>query len=395
MIGIRIRLRIESQTCGQTPSDRDGGTGMKKQQAVFKERNAGHRANGGEMRAAVYRGRSNISLEMIPVPKILDGEILLRVHACGICGTDLKKIEYGLVPPPRIFGHEIAGTVVETGSNVTRFRVGDRVTTHHHIPCRKCFYCKKKLFSQCEFYRRTGTTAGFEPAGGGFAEYVRVMDWIVAEGTVLIPDTVSFEEASFLEPLNTCLKALETAALESGEVAVVYGQGPVGLLMMQAASCEGARVVALDFLESRLAIARELGAVAALNPERDDVSAAVAALTEGRGADLAIVAAANPRAVEDAQKIIRRGGRILLFAQTVPGEMIPVDASCICVEEKRLIGSYSASVELQEKAAHMIFSREINVARLISHRFALELLPEGIHLASHPSDHSLKVVIQP
>jgi len=370
---------------------------MKNQQTEIAGGNTHHqyRVNGGMMRAAVYRGPSNISLEKVPIPEISDGEILLRVHTCGVCGTDLKKIEYGLVPPPRIFGHEIAGTVVAVGANVTRFRPGDRVTTHHHIPCRKCYYCRKKLFSQCEFYRRTGTTAGFEPAGGGFAEYVRVMDWIVEEGTVSIPDHVSFEEASFLEPLNTCLKALETAALEPGEVVVVYGQGPVGLLMMQAASQESARVVGLDFLESRLTVARELGAEAAFNPEKDDVTAAVAKLTEGRGADLAIVAAANPRAVADAQTIIRRGGRVLLFAQTVPGEMIPVDASRICVEEKRLIGSYSASVELQEKAAHLIYSRKINVARLISHRYALELLPEGIHLASHPSDHSLKVVIQP
>jgi L-iditol 2-dehydrogenase len=350
---------------------------------------------GAEMRAAVYRGPSNISMETVPVPEISAGEILLRVHACGVCGTDLKKIELGLVAPPRIFGHEIAGTVVEVGAQVSRFKAGDRVTTHHHIPCRKCFYCQRKLFSQCEFYRRTGTTAGFEPAGGGFAEYVRVMDWIVEEGTVAVPDDISFEEASFLEPLNTCLKALETAALEPGEVVVVYGQGPVGLLMMQSAQCEGAKVIGLDFLENRLTVARELGAFAALNPQFEDVRAAVDRLTDGRGADLAIVAAANSSAIEDAQTIVRRGGRILLFAQTVPGEVISVDASRICMEETRLIGSYSASVELQEKAAHLIFSRKVNVARLISHRFALELLQEGIHLASHPSEHSLKVVIQP
>jgi len=365
------------------------------QQSAVSDTRERNSLNGGQMRAAVYRGSSVISLETVPIPKISGGEILVRVHACGVCGTDLKKIEYDLVPPPRIFGHEFAGTVVEAGSNVTRFQVGDRVATHHHIPCRKCFYCSKKLFSQCEFYRRTGTTAGFEPAGGGFAEYVRVMDWIVEEGTVLIPDDISFEEASFLEPLNTCLKALETAELEAGEVVVVYGQGPVGLLMTQAARCEGARVIGLDFFESRLAAARELGAEFVLHPERDDVRGVVARITEGRGADLAIVAAASPRAIEDAQGIVRRGGRVLLFAQTVPGEMVPIDASRICVEEKKLIGSYSASIELQEKAAYMIFERKINVARLISHRFPLELLPEGIHLASHPSEHSLKVVIQP
>ena len=348
-----------------------------------------------QMRAAVYRGPSQISLETVPIPTISAREILLRVHTCGVCGTDLKKIELGLVAPPRIFGHEIAGTIVKTGPEVHLFQVGDRVTIHHHVPCRDCFYCRKNLFSQCETYRRTGTTAGFEPAGGGFAEYVRVMDWIVDEGTVKIPDDVSFEEASFLEPLNTCLKALETAGLERDEVVVIYGQGPVGLLMMQSALCEGARVVGLDFLENRLKIARELGALEVLNPDRDDVRSSIVKLTDGRGADLAIVAAASPRAIEDAQSITRRGGRVLLFAQTVPGETIPVDASRICVEEKKLIGSYSASIELQEKAAHLIFSRKVNVSRLISHRFALELLPEGIHLASHPSEHSLKVVIQP
>lgn len=350
---------------------------------------------GAEMRAAVYRGAASISLETVPVPEISEHELLLKVHTCGICGTDLKKIELGLVPPPRIFGHEIAGTVVKAGSAVTMFQAGDRVAVHHHVPCRECFYCMKKLFSQCETYRRTGTTAGFEPAGGGFAEYVRIMDWIVRKGTVRIPDDISFEEASFLEPLNTCIKALETAELERDEVVVIYGQGPVGLLMMQSALCEGARCVGLDFIDSRLETARKLGVHKALNPERDDVAGVVAGLTEGRGADLAIVAAASPRAIEDAQKITRRGGRVLLFAQTVPGEMVQVDASGICMEEKKLIGSYSASIELQEKAAHLIFSGKVNVSRLISHRFALELLQEGIELASHPSEHSLKVVIQP
>ena len=352
-------------------------------------------SNGQKMRAAVYRGASRITIETVPVPSISKGEILVRVHACGICGTDLKKIEYGLVPPPRIFGHEIAGTVVEVGPGVTRFKAGDRVAIYHHIPCRKCFYCLKKLYSQCEFYRKTGTTAGFEPAGGGFAEYVRVMDWIVAEGTVRIPDHVSFEEASFIEPLNTCLKALETAALETGEIVAVFGQGPVGLLILQAARNQGAKVIGLDLLESRLAVARELGALAALNPERDNVHSAIADLTEGRGVDLAIVAAASPRAVADAQKVVRRGGRILLFAQTIPGEMIPLDVAQICMEEQKLIGSYSSSVELQEKAARLIFDGKVDVARLISHRFALEMLPEGIRLALHPSEHSLKIVIQP
>ena len=349
----------------------------------------------GMMRAAVYQGPSQISVERIPIPGIGNGEILVRIYACGVCGTDLKKIEYGLVPPPRVFGHEMAGVVAKVGADVKKFKVGDRVVTHHHIPCEKCFYCERKLFSQCEFYRRTGTTAGFEPAGGGFAEFIRVMDWIVEFGTVLIPDHVSYEEASFLEPLNTCVKALETAELRSGETVVIYGQGPVGLMLTQAAAVEGACVIGLDFLDARLDIARELGADAVFNPRNFDVAAEVAKMTAGRGADLAIVAAANPEAVGDAQRVIRRGGRVMLFAQTVPGEKIPVDVAAICMEEKKLIGSYSASVELQDKTAELVFSGKVNVGRLISHRLGLENLLEGIRIASNPSADSLKVVIQP
>lgn len=356
--------------------------------------------NGGEtvpasMPAVVFRGANRMVLETVPVPEISDGELLVRIRACGVCGTDLKKIELGLVPPPRIFGHEMAGTVVRAGKGVTRFAPGDRVAVYHHVPCRRCFYCRKKLFSQCEHYRRTGTTAGFEPAGGGFAAYVRVMDWIVEEGTVPLPDHVSFEEASFLEPLNTCVKALETAALEAGEIVVIFGQGPVGLLLTQAASIAQARVIGLDFIRKRLELSATLGAFLAIDPGRLDVASAVAELTDGRGADLAVVATADSRVVRSAQALVRRGGRVLLFANTVRGEVIPVDASCICVEEKQLIGSYSSSVELQDHVADLIFGKRVRVAPLISHCLPLDRFEEAIHIASHPSEDSLKVIVQP
>jgi L-iditol 2-dehydrogenase len=347
------------------------------------------------MRAAIYRGPSNLCVETVPVPEISESEILVRVHSCGICGTDLKKIELGLVPPPRIFGHEIAGIVAQAGSRVNNFAAGDRVVVHHHVPCGNCFFCERKLFSQCDLYRKTGTTAGFEPAGGGFAEYVRAMDWIVSKGTVLVPDDVSFEEASFLEPLNTIIKALETAALKSGEVVVILGQGPVGLMLTQAARCADALVIGPDFMESRLEVARELGAHFTFRPDSDDLGPTIATLTEGRGVDLAVVATAAQSAVLEAQQMVRRGGRVLLFAQTVPGERIMVDASCICMHEKQLIGSYSSSIELQDDAARMIFRKEVNVARLVTHRYPLEQLREGVQLASHPTVDSLKVMIQP
>jgi hypothetical protein len=146
------------------------------------------------MRAAVYRGVKDVRVETIPVPEIGPGEVLVKIHTCGICGTDLKKIHTGSHSSPRVFGHEMAGRIVAIGDGVTKYAVGDRVMAYHHIPCGECFYCRKHTFAQCETYKKVGCTAGFEPSGGGFAEYIRVMDWIVRKGLVKIPDGVPFEQ---------------------------------------------------------------------------------------------------------------------------------------------------------------------------------------------------------
>ena len=183
------------------------------------------------MQAAVYRGVNDVRLETVPVPDIGAGELLLRVHTCGICGTDLKKIATGSHSAPRIFGHETCGSGGSRGQGVREFQPGDRVVVFHHIPCGDCFYCRRKTFAQCETYKKVGCTAGFEPSGGGFAEYVRVMDWIVRQGTVRIPTDVSFEQACFLEPVNTCMKGIERLRLQPGETVVVIGQGPIGIIL--------------------------------------------------------------------------------------------------------------------------------------------------------------------
>src|SRR6516164_3172551 len=175
------------------------------------------------MRAAVYRGVDDVRLEQVPVPAIGPGELLIRVHTCGICGTDLKKIATGSHSAPRIFGHETTGVVVAASKDVKTFHVVDRVMVFHHIPCRECYYCRHKTFAQCERYKRVGCTAGFEPSGGGFAEYVRVLDWIVEHGTVRIPDGVSFEQACFVEPVNTCMKGVMGLDLRADETVLVIG----------------------------------------------------------------------------------------------------------------------------------------------------------------------------
>jgi L-iditol 2-dehydrogenase len=212
------------------------------------------------MKAAVYVGDSRISIESVPVPAIGPGEMLVRVESCGICHTDLKKVEHNLLPGPRIYGHETAGVVVETGAGVTRYKPGDRVIAFHHIPCRNCFYCRRKLYAQCPTYKKVGITGGFEPAGGGFAQYVRIMDWIVRDGVELIPEGISFDQASFVEPVNTCLKAVIEMNPQPGDVVLVQGQGPIGLIFTMLVERTGARVVATDTMAARRALAEKYGA---------------------------------------------------------------------------------------------------------------------------------------
>jgi L-iditol 2-dehydrogenase len=346
------------------------------------------------MQAAVYRGVNDVRLETVPVPQIGRGEILLRVHTCGICGTDLKKIATGSHSAPRIFGHETSGVIAAVGDGVRGFQPGDRVVVFHHIPCQDCYYCHHKTFAQCETYKKVGCTAGFEPSGGGFAEYVRVMDWIVREGTVRIPDTVSFEQACFVEPINTCMKGIETLRLQKGETVLVIGQGPIGILLSILAQRAGASVITSDLYPQRLTISKTFGLGKSIDASRSDTVKAVREQTEGRGADAAILAVAGNGLIRSAMDAVRPGGRVLLFAQTVHGEAT-LDPAAVCVDEKTLLGSYSASVELQEESVRFVTNHELDLEPLISHRFPLASAVEALNLAAHPQPHSMKIVIQP
>ncbi len=346
------------------------------------------------MQAAVYRGKDQVRVEAVPVPDIGPGELLIRVHTCGICGTDLKKISTGSHSAPRIFGHETSGVVAALGQRVEGFRVGDRVMAFHHIPCGDCYYCRHKVFAQCPVYKQVGTTAGFEPSGGGFAEYVRVMDWIARRGVVRIPDHVSFEQASFVEPVNTCMKGIETLGLQAGETLLVMGQGPIGILLAILAKKAGACVITSDLIPQRLTIAAAFGLVDTLDASQADPVEVVRKRTDGRGADAVIVAAAGNTLIQRALDAARPGGRVLLFAQTVRGEAAFEPAS-ICVDEKTLLGSYSASVDLQEESVRFVFEGGAKLERLISHRFALADAVAALELAARPHPDSMKVVIQP
>jgi len=345
------------------------------------------------MRAAVYRGVNEVRVEAVPVPKIGRGELLVRVHTCGICGTDLKKIASGSHSAPRIFGHETAGVVAAVGQGVSQFQPGDRVVVFHHIPCGECYYCRHQTFAQCETYKKVGCTAGFEPSGGGFAEYVRVMDWIVSQGTVGIPEGVSFEQACFVEPVNTCMKGIETLGPSPGETVLVIGQGPIGIILSILAKRSGATLVTSDLYPERLTISKTYGLTNVIDASRADTVKTVREQTEGRGADAAIVAVGGNGLIRTAMDAVRPGGRVLLFAQTVRGEAT-IDPAAICVDEKTLLGSYSASVELQEDSVRFVMSREMDLEGLISHRFSLSSSVEALKLAAHPQRDSMKIVIQ-
>ncbi|MGA9511458.1 MAG: zinc-dependent dehydrogenase [Candidatus Sulfotelmatobacter sp.] len=346
------------------------------------------------MLAAVYRGVNDVRLETVPVPQIGAGELLLRVHTCGVCGTDLKKIATGSHSAPRIFGHETSGVVAAIGAGVSRFAPGDRVVVFHHIPCRQCYYCLHQTFAQCSTYKKVGCTAGFEPSGGGFAEYVRVMDWVVDQGTVKIPDGISFEQACFVEPVNTCMKGIEALRPQTGETVLVIGQGPIGIILSVLARKAGATVITSDLYAERLRISKSLGFELAIDASHLDAGHYVRQQTEGRGADAVILAVGANALIRPAMEAARPGGRVLLFAQTQRGEVV-VDPAAICVDEKALLGSYSASVDLQEDSVRFVMNREMDLERLISHRFPLQESPRALDLAAHPQPASMKIVIQP
>lgn len=346
------------------------------------------------MRALVYRGLNHLVVEELPVPAIGNDELLVKVACCGVCPTDIKKIQYGTVPPPRVFGHETAGTIVRVGRRVRDFRVGQRVALHHHIPCRTCHACLHAAFAQCLTYKKTGITAGFEPAGGGFAEYVRVMPFVFP-GVVPIPKANEFIEGAMLEPVNTVLKGVRRLGLLPGDRVWVAGQGPIGLMFTQLLQLEGVDVVASDLIPERRRLAKRFGARTVLDPAAEGFRLKLSRFAGKDGLDAVVVAVPVDQIVREGLGSVREGGKVLLFAHTKRGGELPVDLATICVDEKDLIGSYSADVTLQAEVARIVFSRKLDVRRLVSHTYSLKDGAMAVDRAAHPDAESLKLMISP
>ena len=315
-----------------------------------------------------YGGPEVLKLEDVPRPEPTENEVLVRVIAAGVNPVDAiiregtYAREFG-THLPLVPGYDIAGVVQKAGAKITRLKAGDAVY-------------------------------GYVLWGGGYAEYVKALDWIVDEGAIPVPDGVLAEEAAFVEPVNTCLKAVKRAAVQPGQSTLVVGQGTIGLLLMQLCRWAGADVLVSDTFPDRLEMARRLGASVALDATAVDIPREVRALTGGRGADLAVLAAFGQAPFGQAVDATRPGGRIIVFAATSPGETVQIDLGALSAAEKEILTSYSASVDVQDLAAQLVFAREVRVRELVTHRFTLDDAPRALEVASHPAPGVLKVVLQ-
>jgi len=338
------------------------------------------------VRVAVYRSNRDVRLEEMPRPPIGEGEILMRVEASGICGSDVMEW-YRVAKAPLVLGHEVAGTVAETGPGVGSFRVGDRIVTTHHVPCGECRYCRSGSENVCDLLR----TTHFEP--GGFAECVRLPKVNVEKGTFLLPGSVSFEEGSFVEPLACVVRAQRIAKVGAGTTALVLGSGISGILHVKLARALGARVLATDVSPYRLDAARAAGAHAVFRAD-SDVPAEVRGANDGRLADAVLVCTAALPAIAQAFRCVERGGTILFFAPAAPGVTFPVPMHDVWKEGITLAHSYAGPPSDMREALALIATRRIDVASMVTHRLGLAETQEGFRLVADAAE-SLKVIVEP
>ncbi|AFY62075.1 zinc-dependent dehydrogenase [Synechococcus sp. PCC 6312] len=348
------------------------------------------------MKAQVFRGVNHLSYEELPLPDLGVDEVLVQVKVVGLCQSDIKKIRYPLYEPPRIFGHETAGVIAAVGENVKKWQIGQRVVVMHHIPCMRCDYCLNENYSMCHVYKTVTTTAGFIPSGGGFAEYVKVPGHIVENGGLIpIPDNISFDQASFVEPTNCCLKAVKKAQIAPGQTVLITGAGPIGLMFIMLVKYFGAKAIATDLIPARIKKAQQVGAEAAFDARDPDLVSQIQALTKGLGVDVSLLAVPSEKAFFQALDCTRKGGKILFFAEFPDQVEIPLNPNVLYQREIDLMGSYSSSYRVQALATDIVFNRRIDVDALISDRYPLAQLDQAVNQAVAPTPETYKILIYP
>ena len=340
------------------------------------------------MRVAKWYNNRDVRVEEVPTPQIGRGELLMRVAASGICGSDVMEW-YRLDRAPLVLGHEIAGEVIGVGEGIEQYREGDRVAVAHHVPCNTCHYCLSGHPTVCDTLRRTN----FDP--GGFAEYVRLPAINVDRGVFLLPDEVSFEEATFVEPLACVLRGQRRARLQPGQSVLVIGSGISGLLHVQLARALGAGlIVATDISDYRLEAAKRFGADVAIDADEYSPDRLREA-NQGCLADLAIVCTGAVPAITQALQSIERGGTVLFFAPTAPGITIPISINDLFWRtDITLTTSYAGSPADYAAALRLIHARRVPVREMITHRLGLAETGLGFQLVTEARD-SLKVIIEP
>ncbi len=339
------------------------------------------------MRVAMYYNNHDVRLEEIPVPVIGQGEMLVRIMSSGICGSDVMEW-YRIKSAPRVLGHEIAGEVAEVGEGVRRFRTGDRVVVSHHVPCNTCFYCLNGNYSVCDTLRSTN----FDP--GGFSEYVRVPQINVDRGVFHLPDSISYDDGTFVEPLACVLGGIRRAGMRPGRSVLVVGSGVSGLIMIKAlrALCAG-RIIATDVNAFRLDKAKEFGADVTLLAE--DVSLNVLKdINGGRPPELVIICTGVPVAITQSLRFVDRGGTMLFFAPAEPGVDIPVPLWDVWRDGITMKTTYAGTPSDIAAAIELLSGNRINVEDMITHRLGLSDAGDGFELVASAGD-SIKVIIRP
>lgn len=340
------------------------------------------------MRVAMYYNNSDIRIKEIPIPEINQGELLMKVEASGICGSDVLEW-YRLKKAPLVLGHEVAGQVIEAGEGVLNFKPGDRIVASHHVPCNTCYYCLTGHHTACDTLRQTN----FIP--GGFSEYLRLPSINVDRGVFAIPDEVSCEEATFHEPLGCVIRAQRIARLKHGQCVLVIGCGVAGLLNIHLAKVSGAgKILAVDFVPFRLEFAKKLGADKAITPS-ENIGSYLRQMNEGRLADVVFVCTGAKEAQTQAIENVERGGTILFFAPTDPGVEIPVSINNLFFRnDVTLTTSYGASPYDSRLALDLIRLSRVNVKEMITHTLPLQETARGFQIVVKAQD-SLKVIIEP
>lgn len=342
--------------------------------------------DGNRMTAAVYYARDDIRVETVPKPRIEQDEILVQMRACGICGSDLMEW-YCSQRAPLVLGHEPSGIVIDAGHEIQEVQVGDRVFVHHHVACLTCHSCRQGDFTMCDQFQQTH----IQP--GGFAQYFKVPAPNVHLDTLKLSDAISFEEATLIEPIACCIRALTKCRIHPKDRIAIIGAGPAGIIHTMLARNYGAnQIIVSDFVEYRRNAAKRGGANIAIDPRKENVAMKVQEITDGMGADIVVVTAPNVQAILDGIESCRKGGTLCLFAPTPPDTLMQLSPHRLFFSEIQIIPSYSTSHLETRTALELISQQKVNTKELITHRFPLTQTQEAVALATK-GENCLKVVI--